>query len=314
MKWICNIIVFIIATGAFSQELSISINKEKILIGEPFTLTLQVTSHHQIDHLFYAKKETIFPAKSSLNHNLSTTDPNYDLEILEPFSDSSYQDSNQYVWQGKYQLTGWDSAYVVIHPEQINIDDSLYFFPAGLIHIVSPVVDPSQPIYDINETFTELPLTGTYFLKFLQKNAWWLALLFLGILGTIYFLIKRKRKAPEPLNLREETLKQINLLEKGKGYESNLKEYYFDLSLLLRKFFAAHYQEHILDKTSNEISKLLADYGLNKELILLSHQLLTQSDMVKFAQSKPSLMEIQNITNDARKIVNEISDLKLNDE
>ncbi len=34
-----------------------------------------------------------------------------------------------------------------------------------------------------------------------------------------------------------------------------------------------------------------------------------QSDMVKFAKSTPELNEIMSVTNDARKVVNEIVDL-----
>ncbi|HZH86401.1 MAG TPA: hypothetical protein VFD77_03725 [Brumimicrobium sp.] len=314
IKWILNIIFLTVVLSVSGQELKVSIDKEEILIGEPFTLTYTVISNKQIDSLRYDEKETLFPAKNSANRKEEGVNTPYELEVLKSFSDTSYKSDHQFIWQGTYQLTGWDSAYVVIPPELIYIDDSLQFFPAGLVHVISPTADPSKPIYDINEAFTELPQDDSKWLKFIESNWWWLALITLGILVFIFYLSKRKRKEPTPLSLRQETLMQIDLLEKSKGYENNLKEYYFDLSIVLRRFFAAHYQERIMDKTTTEIELILSKHGLERSMVLLTRQLLTQSDMVKFAQSKPSLIEVQNVTNDARRVVNEIADLDLNNE
>ena len=309
-----NIIVFAIAFGASGQQLSISIDKEEILIGEPFVLKYTVTSDKKIDTLLYKDQETLFAAKNSANTTTEGVNVPYELEVLRSFEDTTYKKGNQFIWQGSYQLTGWDSAYVVIPPQHIYIDDSVFTFPPGLIHVVSPIADPSKPIYDINEAFTELFQDNKAFYEVLANNWWWLTLIAIGVIVLIIYLAKRKRKEPIPLSLRQETLNKIDLLEQSKGYEINLKEYYFDLSIILRRFFAAHYQERILDKTTGEIENILADHGLEKVLIKITRQLLTQSDLVKFAQSKPSLSEVQNITNDARRVVNEIADLDLNNE
>jgi hypothetical protein len=314
MKWILNIIAFVIVFSVSGQELKISIDKEELLIGEPFTLTYTVISDKKIDSLIYYENESLFSAKNSANTKEQGVNTPYELEILAPFKDTTYKIDNQFVWRGSYQLTGWDSAYVVIPPELIYIADSLQFFPAGLIHITSPAADPSQPIYDINEAFTELPEDDSTFFSFIKDYWWWVGFIVAGLLVLAVYLVRRKRREPTPLSLREVTLKKIDLLEKSKGYEKNLKEYYFDLSIVLRRFFAAHYQERILDKTTGEIEVFLSDQGLEQPMILLTRQLLTQSDMVKFAQSKPSLVEVQNITNEARRVVNEIADLDLSNE
>jgi len=314
MRWILNSIVFAIAFGASGQDLSIAIDKEEVLIGEPFVLKYTIVSDTKIDTLVYAHQEVLFAAKNSANATEVGVSTPYELEVLKEFKDTSYTKEGQFFWEGSYELTGWDSAYVVIPPQHVQIEDSIHTFPAGLIYINSPVADPSKPIYDINEAFTELPKEDGPLLQFLKNNWWWLSLMGLGIIGVVVFLATRKRKEPTPLSLRQSTLQKIDLLEKSKGYESNLKEYYFDLSIILRRFFAAHYQERILDKTTGEIESILSDYGLDQKMVLLTRQLLTQSDMVKFAQSKPSLEEIQSITNDARRVVNEVADLDLENE
>lgn len=307
-------IIFLLGTFfVFGQQLNIRIDKEEVQIGEPFKLTYSVISDKKLDSIVYFKEEDVFAGKNSANNKLEGINTNYDIEISKAFKDTNYQEEEEYIWKGSYELIAWDSAYVVIPPEPIYLEDSMHFFPAGLIHIISPNVNPSQPIYDINESFTELPEKNPFVQNLLQ-NWWWITpLLILLILG-IFYLIKRNKKEAVPISLRQKTLKQIDELEKSKAYEVNLKEYYFDLSLILRRFFAAHYKIRILDKTTAEIELILAKHGLEKKMILLTRELLMQSDLVKFAQSKPGLVEIQKVTDDARRVVNEIADLDLNDE
>lgn len=308
MKWCLNIIFLLGISFSFGQKLNISLDKEEVLIGEPFTLTYSVISDVELDSIIYFKYSDFFPGKNSEDDQSQEVNAPYEIEISSPFVDTSYKEGSQYIWKGSYQLIAWDSAYVIIPPEIISIEDSIHIFPAGLIHVLSPVIDGTKPIYDINETFTELPEKNAFFV-FLNNNWWWIAIVSTLLIGLGIYLIKRSRKEPIPLSLREKTLAKIDELEKSKAYEVDLKEYYYDLSVILRRFFAVHYQIRIMDKTTAEIEVVLAKNGLNKEMILLTRQLLMQSDMVKFAKSIPELREIQNVTNDARRVVNEIADL-----
>lgn len=313
-KWGLNIAFLVVALFTFGQKLSISINKDQIKIGEPFILTLSVTSNEKLDGLKYISYSSNFPAQSSSNTTEIGVNTAYDLEILTPFSDSSYKENDQFIWKGTYRLTGWDSAYVIIPPQQIYINDSLQFFSAGLVHVTSPHADPSKPIYDINETFTKVQIHESKWLQFLKNNWWWLVAILVGIMILLVVLRKYSRKKRAPLSLRQATLQKIDQLEKSKGYENHLKEYYFDLSIILRRFFAAHYQAPIMDKTTSEIEHILSQHKLDKQMTLLVRQLLSQSDLVKFARSRPEIEEIRGITNKARRVVNEIADLDLTDE
>ncbi|HAW81051.1 MAG TPA: hypothetical protein DCX27_15870 [Balneola sp.] len=67
----------------------------------------------------------------------------------------------------------------------------------------------------------------------------------------------------------------------------------------------------MLDKTTGEIEHLLATKGLEKSTIKLVTMILTKSDMVKFARSAPPVSEVFAVTNEARRVVNEIADLEL---
>lgn len=298
---------------SFGQQLNIHLDKEEVQIGEPFKLTYSVISDKRIDSLVYLKKDEVFPGKNTNNSDSEQISTEYSLEIFKEFKDTIYQEGEEFIWKGSYELIAWDSAYVVIPPELISLQDSLYLFPAGLIYVNTPTADPTKPIYDINERFTDLPIKSA-FERFILKYWMWIAITLLVLIVLVIYLFRKSRKEVVPLSLREQTLLKINKLEKSKAYEVDLKEYYYDLSMILRRFFAAHYQTKVLDKTSAEIEEILNVNGLDDNMILLTKQLLMQSDLVKFARSKPGLLEIQKVTNDARKVVNEIADLELKDE
>lgn len=311
-KVLLHIVFCLLLSPVFTQELNLNIDKEEVQIGEPFKATFSVISDQPFDTIAYQPNAPLFYGKETSKDQSSVVNKEYELEIQGKFSDTTYEEDGEYIWKGTYHLVGWDSAYVVIPPEKIYINDSTQNFPAGLIQITSPIADPSKEIYDINEDFTEIPSSTFTWSDFFAKNWWWIGLIVIFVIVMIVFILKsRKGKNVTPLTLREKTLKEIEKLEKSKGYETDLKEFYFDLSILLRKFLAAHYKLRVLDKTTGEIERLLSAKGLEKETIKLVTKILTQSDMVKFAQSKPPVSEIFEVTNEARRVVNEIADLDL---
>ncbi|MEX2484545.1 MAG: hypothetical protein WED10_08295 [Brumimicrobium sp.] len=310
---ILHIVIYFIASQAFTQDLNLNIDKEEVQIGEPFKVVFSIVSDESFDSIRYNPSAPIFYGKETSKDQSSVVSKEYELEVQEEFSDTTYDKDGEFVWKGTYQLVGWDSAYVVIPPEKIYVNDSIHNFPAGLIQITSPIANASKEIYDINEDFTDIPEEKFLITRFLAKHGWWIGLALALMIFLIVILVRKRRKGKfiTPLSLREKTLKEIETLEKNKGYEVDLKEFYFDLSILLRKFLAAHYKLRMLDKTTSEIEHILSAKGLEKETIKLVTKILTQSDMVKFAQSKPPVSEIFEVTNQARRVVNEIADLDL---
>lgn len=313
IKWFLNIVLLFSPLILMGQDLNIHLNKEQVEVGEAFTLTYSVISTSPLDTIIYPSRVDVFPGKTNNSSASDEVSKVYELEILKDFKDTTYQENGEHIWKGKYTLIAWDSAFVVLPPELLHIGDSMMYFPAGLIEVKSLPSNPTQPIYDINESFTELPIKNK-FLLFMKSNWWWLIIVLAGLAFAIVYFIKKYRKPPAPISLVEQTLKRIDLLEKSKGYEHDLKEYYFDLSIILRRFFAAHYQVRIMDKTTSEVEAVLAEKGLDKSMIIMVRKLLMQSDMVKFAKSVPPLKEVQGVTNEARKVVVEVSKTKENDE
>ncbi|HAW81050.1 MAG TPA: hypothetical protein DCX27_15865, partial [Balneola sp.] len=62
-----------------------------------------------------------------------------------------------------------------------------------------------------------------------MKHWWWILIIVILIIVVVYVKLKGRDKKPKvQLSLREKTLKEIDALEKSKGYEIDLKEFYFD--------------------------------------------------------------------------------------
>lgn len=313
MKQVKLHIIFLLLTGyAIGQKLETLLDKQTMQIGEPFSLTYSIISPVSLHTSIYDIRVGTMPAKSSGGSLDAVLNVPYELEVLALFEDTSYTEGNQFIWKGTYTLTGWDSAYVIIPPERILLGDSTFYFPAAMIQITSPVADPTKDIYDINEEFTEVEGESTL-LTFLLKQGWWI---FLVLCGASYFVWKKYRRKSKgnqekEISLRDRIIQEINALESGKSYESDLKEYYFQLSVIVRKFLSEHYQLRLMECTTSEVRGVLMQHKIASDTIDVIVKLLNQSDMVKFAQSQPPTEELFRITNEARQIVDEVATLNL---
>ena len=313
IRFTLYIVFGLIGFGACAQTLITEVDKEFIQIGEPFTVSFIISNSTPFDTVFYESKRSVFKGKSTDENTDIALNVEYDLELLEPFEDTQFVQNDKYFWKGSYTLTGWDSAYVVLPPERIVVNDSTFYFPATMIQVISPVADPTQDIYDINEEFTAIESDGFSWKSFLLTHGWWIAILL--ILAFLFFWKRFKNKsAVKPIaevSLRDRIIAEINALEKSKTYETDLKEYYFQLSVIVRKFLSEHYQLRLMEYTTSQVRGVLRQYKISSDTIDVIERLLNQSDMVKFAKSEPPLNEVFVITNEARQIVDEVASLNL---
>lgn len=306
-----HIVFILFSFSVVGQQLNTVLDKQKIKIGEPFALTLTVKDTKPLGKIDYQIHTKQFPGKLSLS--LQQDDEDYEVEVLKVGKDSSFQEGDTYYWKIQYELTGWDSAFVILPPERIKIDDSLYLFEGQLIEVEMPVAVPNKDIYDIHEHFTDIPATHS-FLTFLKENWWWLAIVLVVITVLAFLLKQKKQQEVIELSFKEKALREIDILEDKKGYETDLKEYYFELSLILRRFLGQYYQAPIVEKTTSQIEVFLLNKKLSPQLVELILTLLTKSDMVKFAQSNPTVLEIHKVTDEARRAVKEIPEIEENHE
>lgn len=300
-----------------AQQTHLSVDKSKVEIGEPFVLTLSFTSHLPIDSLNYDAAKNILIGKITQANGVSVNNKNYELEISTPFSDTTYQEKNSYHWMGKYELIAWDSAYVIISDQYLRFQDSTFYFNPVIVEVNSPIADGTKDIYDIKELSTQLEEAKPSWLIFIIKHWWWIT--FILVLLVVLIILQLRKSPVDPkmervitrLSPKESALKAIKELEESQLYEKDLKEYYYQLSIIVRAFLSRHYNSNFMDKTTHESKMDLIHRDLSDDTISTIITLLSQSDMVKFAQSKPSLEDILRTGNKAKQIVSEIADVEL---
>ena len=134
---------------------------------------------------------------------------------------------------------------------------------------------------------------------------------FLLIIGLLVYFLRKKKKKKADISLRRpahelayemlENLKKKNLIKQHK-----IKQYYFELSLIVR-----HYLENRFDITAPEMTteEFLLKIKGSKELFSIHREplkaFLSHCDMVKFAKYGPNDSEIDLSFQSAKKLVDQ---------
>lgn len=316
MKLILYISLLFVASGVFGQSLSSKLSKESIQIGEPFELTLRVEYSDSLHNIVYMPPQDEMVGYIIPDTVEATVPKPYTLEIYEAFKDTLLFEKDKFVWEAKFTLTGWDSAAVMLAQERIVVDDSTFIFPAQFIEIISPIASAKRAFYDIEESQLELDPALSPMMRFVKTHWWWLLIIILGVAFlTIYIFRKKKKKyaiiGEAPETLKDRVIEEIDKLEASKLYDTDLKEYYFQLSIILRKFFSKNFNEPFMDKTTAQIRSVLRTKKLAPDTIQTIITLLQSSDLVKFAKSVPTEEEVKAVTHKARQVVAEVARIQI---
>ena len=311
IKWYTYLLFVLMSNALFGQELSEEISEPHLSIGQPVIISYSIRTNSADSIVFHPSKQTIKGRAISTSGTLDKEE--VDFEIIREFSDSTVLNNNEQIWIGKYTITVWDSGAYIIPGPRVYINDSVYEFDnlALACYLTDPI--DGIDIYDIKENFIELPAPPFSFINFL-KNWGWIILVGCLIIILILWINRKKQKTKElikPLSLKERTLVAIESLEAAKLWEKDqLKEHFIELSFILRSYLTSRYEISLLEKTTNETKLLLAQKGLNEETVRVIAKILSQSDMVKFAKSKPDTISILNVSNLAKQIVAETSPIE----
>ena len=93
---------------------------------------------------------------------------------------------------------------------------------------------------------------------------------------------------------------------------NKIKEYYSELTEIVRGYIERELKVPALERTTDEIIETLTDFKssqsitTSKETIKKLKELLEESDLVKFAKSKPLPLEIKEDRKDAENIISNL--------
>ncbi|WP_166383856.1 BatD family protein [Polaribacter sp. 11A2H] len=285
-------ILLFVSTISFAQKpvVKAEIDTTNIRIGEQFNLKITVDDTQNV----------ILP-KLLLKG----------LEII----DSTKIDTVKNSLIRKYILTGFDSGAFYIPQQQIFVKNQAYLTDSLLVNVATIAIDTTKvkkfPIKSIKAE----PYTFDDFKIYL-----YILLAALAIIGFwIYWFVIRKRKEEveedtyKAMPPYDEAILKLNELDEKLLWQNNkVKEYYSELTEIVRGYIERELKVPALEKTTDEVLDMLKDFKdaetiqTSEDTIKKLRDLLREADLVKFAKSKPLAIEIEEDRKDAQDIVSNL--------
>jgi hypothetical protein len=241
-----------------------TIDKNKILIGEPILLTL----------------EADIPINEPIHFFAIDTIAHFEISEKQKIDSSDKDDGT--VLRQVIRVTSFDSGHWVIPS---------FVFAEGIVTDSIPVdvvfseFNPEQDYHDIKDIIEVTPQK--------KKDRRWIWFAIGGgalvlILLLIYLLRKKKPVVPVAaavIDPYEEAMQQLEKLQQAK---IDRKEYYSKMVDVFRVYVLKRKGIHSLQKTTDDIVVQLKSIALPKEQFEKLSQTLRLSDFVKFAKYIPS--------------------------
>jgi hypothetical protein len=288
MKKIIFSIVCLIGLFGFSQSnpITTSIDTTNIRIGERLLYKISVDGVNEI----------VFPKL----HNTGK------VEVVEEFKTDTLK--NKLI--KLYHLTSFDSGQYYIPKQQVLINNKIFYTDSLLINVTTIAVDTTK-----QKMFTIKPiLEEPYIFDDFKPYFWWLLLILALIaIGVFYYLKKKnivvfERKPSIPPF--DEAIQKLKLLDKKELWQHHkTKEYYIELTEIVRAYIEKEWHIPALESTTDELHGFILDFieikklPTNKETAIRLHKLLQESDLVKFAKYTPMSSEIEMHRNEAEKLI-----------
>ncbi len=201
---------------------------------------------------------------------------------------------------GRYQIPAYPLAYFLSDTaSKPNILEA----PAITIYVKSLLKgETKHHLKDI-----KAPLSIPFNYRFWLRIAL-LAVLFLALFYLIYLLWKRKKERgyvfsppPPPPPAHEVALKALKELYTGNLLEQKqYKAFFSRLSEIVRAYLEGRYYMQALEQTTDEILRSLpAEVRQDETLFAMLKDILTLSDLVKFAKYIPTEQEIERVKKEA---------------
>ncbi|MBT0607079.1 DUF4381 family protein [Aequorivita echinoideorum] len=304
MGFLFSLFFFLCSFFANAQVTS-SIDSTKIKIGEQILYTIKVQAD-TTDVVVFPEEQTFLP-----------------LEMIESYKTDTTFEASKYRFIKKYGLTQFDSGRYTIPPQRIIINNKPFFTDSINVEVNDVVVDTTkQKMYDIKAAI-EVKNPPFDWLLLL----YWLLPIIL-ILGLVFYFFRRKKRkeaAERQLPPYEEAIVALKKLDNTQLLKENKsKEYYSNLTEIVKRYLDREVDESALESTSDElITRLMmhkdaGNFDFDKETIRKLDQIFKRADLVKFAkmnqlsgQAEVDRKTIEEIINETHEAVPEPTEEEL---
>src|SRR5574344_1179502 len=275
----------------FSQSVSINVKSDSIMlwVGDQTKIHLEVTCDANHHIVFPTYQDTLITG----------------LEIIPPIvTDTQYVNSKKrMVVTQDYTVTSFDSSLYYIPPFKVFVDSVPYFSVGLALSFYMFDVDTlnAEAFYGPKDIMT-MPLKWQDLRISVYSYVLFVIFLFVSL-----FLIKRYKdnkpiirvlKVTPKLPPHQRALDMIEQLRMAqRSHDSNPKEYYTELTDIVRSYIKERFDFDATEMTSSEILERLNE-SHDKESLSDLKLLLSTADLVKFAKYVPLLGENdQNLLN-----------------
>ena len=299
-RWVLIVVLIVLThfpVHAQRVDARAVLERDTILIGDQIQFVLELTQDRDLHVWFPEYADTLIG----------------NIEILERTSrDTAYLEDDLLAIRQSFLLTSFDSGFYripgqIFRVESNRVEGKVRTNPLTL-RVLTMEIDTTKAIYDIKLPY-DAPLGFSDFWPYLV-----FALLGGGILFLVWKWIRdrqRKRsglvkpKALEPAHVV--ALRELDRLKEEKLWQNNqYKPYYTRLSQILREYLENRYFIRAMEETTWEILRDLKKSGFNdNRLFDKLNDILTMSDLVKFARWRPLPEENETALLDAYIFINE---------
>ena len=273
-----------------SAQVKTEIDTTKIRVGEQINYKINVEAD-SLALVVFPEGQTFMP-----------------LENVEALKIDTTKREAKFLLSRVYKLTQFDSGSYTIPRQKIIIGEKAFFTDSLKVDVNTIVVDTTkQKLYDI-KPIIEVEEVGGNWWKWLLGIVLIVAL----VAFLLYWFIWRKKPLTEeeeiallpPYDRAKLALQKLD--ESQYLIRSEVKEYYSELTFIVRKYLDEQVYDRALESTTSELITRLNllkegnQIPLSKETILHIESILQRADLVKFAKSAPdtALAEMDKSTID----------------
>ena len=290
------VLVIFYSGNIFAQapQITATVDTSKILIGEQIRLDLKAS---------YPKSfELSWPVFGERTGNFDIAEK---LPLERKVDEERIEEFQQLL------ITSFDTGWFVIEPfpfiyrnissEQI---DTIQTDPI-LIYVATVAVDTTAEIRPIKDI---LPVEDSWrnYLPYILA-----AVLVIMIILILIFLWKRRKKKVLPtediqqpeIPIHLQVLKQLETLEQKKLWQKGqVKEYYSELTDIVRFYIEKRFRVPALEQTTEEI---VSSLKVTKRIISLDqlYHILSLADLVKFAKFQPTSLNNEAVLAEAKEFI-----------
>jgi len=286
-----NIFAFLIMIGPFGMIFgqysgaNATLEKNSIQIGDQVRLELNVT----------------VPAGSRIQWPMLLDTLAHQVEILRKSGiDTVTSDREKFTLKQELIITSFDSGSYVLRPiifKYQKAGDTMTFFSETLplsLEVQNIQTDQAQDIKPIKPPLTA-PVTFREILPWLGIVA-----LIVIIAGLVYYFLKRKKLQPPKVTTRlkttippyEAAIEALESLRLKKVWQAGrVKEYYSELTDIVREYLELRFPVRAMEMTTTEIYAALRKTEVTANAREKLNQVLILADLVKFAKEQPLPLE-----------------------